>query len=144
MANKCDVFSDVIRVHEDYRKDDKDGDDIDGGTVCVVMIKETNGRIYAILRGLGDDKIENGKNIIRIDDNLRKRLNVVPGSSYEFIFRKANWLETFIWAFNASDTGYKISARIALVSFVVTVFISILPIFRAIATAMKYFCEIVF
>ena len=50
-ANELDVFSDIIRVHEDYRKD-REEQDIDGGTVCLVKVKETQKSVYAILRGL--------------------------------------------------------------------------------------------
>ncbi len=124
-ANELDVFGDIIRIHEDYRKDKK-GQDIDGGTVCLVKVKETQNSVYAILRGLGDNKT----NKIKIDDNLRKKLGIDLGNNYGFEFKKASFLKTFIWAWNTSDTGYKISARIALVAFAVgliSLFLTVYP-----------------
>lgn len=130
-TNEQDVFSDIIRVHENYRKDGK-GQDIDGGTACIVKVIETQKSVHAILRGLGDIETDN----IRIDDNLRKKLSVDSGNYYGFEFKKAGFLKTFVWAFNASDTGYKISARIALISLAIGI-ISILPYSPAIISAVQ-------
>ena len=109
------MYRDVIRVKEGHRTD-KDGELIKEGQVCLVR---ANGReCYAVLRGFQDSK----KPHIHMDEYTRQRkLNVAWLESYEFEFKPVGFFGQLRWAWNATEVGYQVSSKLALLGFVMGV-----------------------
>lgn len=112
---------DIIRVHKDYRKT-KDGEVIKSGTICKVTVGDSNS-VYAVLRGLDTTKNDS---VIFIDQTLRESLHITPGKKYEFHFQVANLLGKLSWMWNTTDTGYRVSAQIAIISLILGILLPIL------------------
>lgn len=51
-----------------------------------------------------------------MDDVTRIALNLTAGGEYDFRIRQADLVERIYWAWNASDPGYQLSIRLAMVS----------------------------
>lgn len=108
-----DVYKDIIRVNEVHRINKRE-ETIKEGRVCLVR---ANGRkCFAILRGYQDSVSPQ----IRIDDYIRgkEKLDLQLGKSYEFAFEEVSSIGRLRWAWNATEMGYQIASRIALVSFI--------------------------
>lgn len=107
-----EVYRDIVRVNEAHRTD-KRMERIKEGKVCLVR---ANGReCLAILRGYQDSSDSE----IRMDDYTRgpDKLNLKVNHSYEFEFTQVRFLGTLRWAWTASEMGYQIASRIAIISF---------------------------
>lgn len=118
-ANAEDVFKDIIRVPEIYRKDNK-GKIIPEGSVCDVSANQKN--VTAILRGVPREELmvqisSHEDKIVKIDDKLREKLKVKVWDNVEFTFNKIGILKAYWWAaFCASDPTYKIVTQLTLFS----------------------------
>lgn len=110
-ARSDDVFGDLVRVNESLRRD-TDGNLVAAGAICRVS---TGGKsILVKARGLPHEEGE----VIRLDEVLRDRLGVRNGEEREFDISRANSMEQFLWAWSATEPGYRVSARLAVLSVV--------------------------
>jgi hypothetical protein len=131
MSPADDVYKDIIRIPRNFRKN-RFSEQIKTGQVCkIYAIKESGAKksVYAILRGGVPDPEEPS---IFMDDSLRDQLDVEVGKKYEFIFDTMPRWKWLHWAWNATDPGYQVSSRIALVAVfisVVALAISLIPLF---------------
>jgi hypothetical protein len=105
----ADVYKDVARVPEDFRKD-HNGQPIQEGTICWV----TAGHRTALLSLRGQN--EHGNPAIHIDEKTRATLGVTVRDNLAFVFRKAGPWGTFKWAWQASDPAYRIATRLGILS----------------------------
>ena len=120
-AKAEDVYKDIVRVPEADRKNDCDRN-IAEGSVCKVRVVSNRTEVYAILRGN-----RNGDAEIKIDEYLRNKLRIEKGKEYKFTF-KTRWWYQFCWPWSATDSGYRISSQIAVISFL----LGLLAIFLAV------------
>lgn len=114
-----DIYKDIIRVNEAHRIN-KHGDRIKEGQVCRVWV---NGRkCLAVLRGHQDsDSLQ-----IRMDDYTRRKLDLRENSFYEFEFKQAGFFGQLCWAWNATEIGYQVASRIAVLGFFIGV-VALIP-----------------
>jgi hypothetical protein len=109
----AEVYRDIVRVNEAHRTD-KRKKPIKEGQVCLIR---ANGRkCLAVLRGY-----QNGNAAeIRMDDYTRgaDKLDLRYLQSYEFEFKKVRFIGKCRWAWNATEMGYQVASRIALIGFV--------------------------
>jgi hypothetical protein len=117
-----DVYKDLVRIPENFRKD-KDGKTIEESTVC--WIHGAPRVSLAVLRGY--QKQPNGPEI-HMDDRTRNRLGVHLGESYEFEFKVAGLWGELKWAWRASETGYRVASRLAIVGLILGL-LAFLPVF---------------
>ena len=110
-AKNGEVLKDLVRVSEEKRID-RTGNKIKANSVCKISSPSTGGSVLAVLRGLEQHEEEN---FIRMDEYLRENLGVEFGEKYEFVF-ETKWWYRFVWPWGATDPGYKISSKIALIS----------------------------
>jgi hypothetical protein len=105
-VEKSDVFGDLVRVHASHRPA------LAAGEICCVT---ANGRsTYAVAR----NTLANQRDVISLDDAMRRRLMVKDGSEYEFAIARANWWGSFLWAWQASNPVNRIAAQLAVLSVV--------------------------
>jgi hypothetical protein len=125
-----DVYKDIVRVPERYRLDES-GKPIEEATLC--GIRGTPKKSVVMLRGFqrSDDPE------IRMDDRTRFRLGVELGKSYDFRFQRASPWGQLRWAWCASETGYKVASRLAVIGLVLGV-LAFLPV---LADWMRYLWE---
>ena len=110
-ARSTDVYRDIIRVPEEKRKD-CEGNKIKEGTVCEVSVHGS--RVFAVLRGNIAQKGDNAgrSEAILIDEFLREKLGVNTFEEHQFCFKKASYLEHYVFAWKAADSGYRISMQL--------------------------------
>lgn len=101
----------MARVSERYRVT-ADGKSIKAGKICVV--RTTVKKAILNLRGLSSRKGEEQK--IEIDEQGREVLGVETGKEYCFSFEEANFFDEWKWEWSASDAGYRVAARLGLIS----------------------------
>jgi hypothetical protein len=106
-----DVYKDIVRIPEVHRID-RNGKPIEESTVC--WIYGTPHRSIAVLRGY--QKSINAE--IYMDERTRNRLGVKAGESYEFRFKRARLWGQLIWAWKASETGYRVASRLAVIGLI--------------------------
>jgi len=108
-----EVYRDIIRVNEAHRFD-KRKNKIKEGQVCLVCAKGR--KCLAVLRGYQDSTAPQ----IRMDDYTRgeDKLDLKVDQCYEFEFKRVGFIGKWRWAWNASEMGYQVASRIALISFV--------------------------
>lgn len=112
---KEDVYKDIIRVPEHFRVNEN-GENIVEGSICLVSVDAVKSKTYAILRGSDDTEP-----CLKIDERLRNKLGVHPGETHRFTFEKSDFMGWFKWAWDASEIGYRVSTRIAVISLVLGV-----------------------
>lgn len=122
LAQKEDIYRDIIRIPEQYRLDNE-GKLIPEGTICLVLVNSR--KVYAILRGnLNVDNAE-----AQIDERLRNRLNLSVDKEEEITFKKSGLWGEFMWAWQASDPAYRISARLGFLSVLLGILALLITIF---------------
>lgn len=120
---KEEIYRNIVRVFDNERVDERSKKVIEEGEIARITVRETGKSIYVILRGN-----KNGEKTIKIEEYLRNRLGVDLNTKYEFYFKKAGIFGSYLFAWNATEVGYRISARIALISLllgIISLFISI-------------------
>ncbi|WP_397547363.1 hypothetical protein ABUL39_02975 [Rhodothermus marinus] len=129
-ARQEDVYRDLVRIPEVWRKD-CNGEVIPEGSVCKIKIlKDNRTRTgYAIVRGVGD---ESGR-VIYVDERLRNFLGIKPGDSVQVVLKKTGLIGQLIWAWRASDPAYRVAARLAVLSFILGLLGFILGVFSLIS-----------
>lgn len=105
---KIDVYKDIVRVPEVHRADER-GKPIEESAVC--WISGTPQRSLAVLRGY----LESTNAEIHMDDRTRTLLGVRLHESYDFRFKKARFWGQLKWAWKASETGYRVASRLAVI-----------------------------
>lgn len=110
-ARAEDVFRNMARVSERYRVT-ADGKSIKAGKICVV--RATAKKAILILRGISSRKGEDPK--IEIDEQGREALGVETGKEYCFSFEEASFFDEWKWGWSAADAGYRVAARLGLIS----------------------------
>ena len=108
-ANYEDVYRDIIRIPESHRYD-RNKRKIKEGSVCKVTIDGVS--TFAILRGYGDSV----EPLIFIDERLRDKLKVYEHDQIEVQLKQTSPIGQFRWAWNASETAYRVATRMALLS----------------------------
>jgi hypothetical protein len=109
-----DVYRDIVRIPEVYRTDKK-GKTIEESKVC--RIEGTPRSSYAVLRGY---QISSNAEI-HMDERTRNRLGVQLDELHDFKFRPAGLWGELDWALNASETGYRVASRLAIIGFILGV-----------------------
>ncbi|HEX5775763.1 MAG TPA: hypothetical protein VFX95_03690 [Caulobacteraceae bacterium] len=117
-AEKDDVYGDIIRLGKRDRQGLKTGR---------VHIFEVGGRQrFAILRGLSPAKA----GFIAMDADTRADLGINGRHPhYDFRITQANWIGELRWALTAVNPGYRMSARLAVLSVVLGA-TSLLPLLQ--------------
>lgn len=110
-ADREDVYRDIARIPESHRVDTR-GRTIPEGSVCVLRVGSH--RAYALVRGLGDS----AKSEIRMDERLRNLLEVNVGNEIEVEVKTVGICGQIRWAWTASDPGYRVAARLSVLSVV--------------------------
>ncbi len=112
------VYRDVIRVNEAHRKDKRE-EAIQEGQVCRVRVfvgKDWR-ECFAVLRGYQASNVPH----IRMDDYTRGKLGVKKDKSYEFEFTPVGVPRQLRWAWNATEMGYQVSSKLAVLGFIMGV-----------------------
>lgn len=99
-----DVFLDMVRVHLDHRPKTRAGD--------VVRISCGKRSLLAVARGSRKNK----KDVIAIDLESRRKLDLKAGDEVVFNIKKVGFIGQFCWAWNATDAMPRIGARLGLLS----------------------------
>ena len=118
-----DVYQDMFRVPDIFRTDLND-QPIAEGILC--KIRTGNKQAYGFARGLEDESNQ----IIRLDGLMRRNLGVERNGAFDFTFRKAKLIEEFRWAWSASNPAYRVAARMAVLSIILSIsslFIAVFP-----------------
>jgi hypothetical protein len=106
-----DVYKDIVRVPEVYRID-KNGKLIEESAMR--WIEGTPRSSVAVLRGhqnCSDPEIH-------MDERTRNRLGVKLDESHDFKFRSAGPWGQLKWAWKASETGYRVASRLAVIGLI--------------------------
>lgn len=99
-AQMDDVFGDIVRVHISHRP-------VYAGDILKVSVNGNT--ILAIARNTQN----NERDVIRLDDALRRRLRVDPDETHAFRLSAANSWDQFMWAWRATNPVNRIAARLA-------------------------------
>ena len=129
-ASSEDVYRDIVRIPELYRKDSK-GKTIPEGSVCEISAKTNS--IFAIIRGKGD--IEEGS--IWLDERERNLLGLFVGEEVEFKLESVGFIGQICWGWRASDVAYRIVTRLAVTS----VILGIIGLFLGILSLLLTLCQ---
>lgn len=110
-ADREDVYRDIARVQERYRKD-VNGVTLSEGEVCKITVEETGRSTLVILRGRhGRDE-----KALWIDERTREKLKVSVGDETSFRLEADLWFGAWRWAKGSSDVAYRICSQLALLS----------------------------
>ena len=103
-----DVMSDVARFDREHRTF--------GGVLLragrVVVLKVGDKTAYVVARG--PTGVTKGQ--ISLDSATRDKLKVKAGSKADFVIKKANLLDDFRWAWDATDAMPRVAARLGAIS----------------------------
>lgn len=125
-----DVYKGVVRIAKADRGSLKTG--------RLHKFKCTSGSGSFVLRGLSPDE----KGHIRLDQDTRDCLGVPKGGGeIEFEIRKANFFDEVVWAWTSNDTGYRAATRLAIVTFVLGLFLSPLVSLIHPVAFIQWVCE---
>ncbi len=104
----ADVMGDIARFDNSYRT--FDGKLVRSGRVVVLRANGKTARVVA--RGpAGVSKDE-----ISLSSEIRDRLNLSSGQKATFTIAKANWIDDFLWAWDATDAMPRVAARLGVIS----------------------------
>jgi hypothetical protein len=103
-----DVMSDIARFDRAYRT--FDGQLLRAGRIVVLKVGLNSA--YVVARGPAGVK----KGEISLDSATRDKLGVKAGGNADFVIEKANLLEEFRWAWDATDAMPRVAARLGAIS----------------------------
>ncbi len=110
-ADQQDVYRDIVRIQERYRKTPR-GVLVKEGEVCKIVAQETGLSAIVILRGRhGDDEAS-----VWMDERVRQSLGLSVGHEAYLLLESHIWLGSLRWAMGSSDIAYRITAQLALLS----------------------------
>ncbi len=107
-----DIYKDIVRVPEEHRRD-VIGETIEESTVCKITANHKS--TYAVLRGTRGVQAK-PEAVAMMDDKTRNRLGLKKGDEIEFGFKHSRFWGQWWWAWNASETAFRVATRLALVS----------------------------
>ena len=109
-----DCWKDIVRIKEQYRNDWR-GKPIKRGKICRITIGGKSA--WVVVHGRNTDEP-----VIQMDLNLRQKLEIRKGRTYDFDIRQIRWPRSLWFPWYASDPGYRLPAQLALItSFVGTI-----------------------
>lgn len=111
---KDDVYKDLARVAESHRRS-SDGQIIPEGTLCLVTMGSRKARLF--LRG---DQSADSPAIL-LDERTRNVLGVEVGQVANLHFKPLGSWGEIQWAWSATEPAYRIAARIAVLSFFISI-----------------------
>jgi hypothetical protein len=116
-AKNEEVYRDIVRIPENARLDSA-GKKIDEGRIC--KIKSGSKTAYVIVRGVKNfDPQGSPEHVhdrcIHMDDATRARLGVNGKPSARFDLKPVGFTGQLIWAWNATEIGYRVSSRLGLI-----------------------------
>lgn len=107
-----DVYRDIIRVNAAHRKNEK-GEAIKEGRV--ILIRGNGRKCFAVLRGYQ----ASSEPRIYMDEFTRTdKLGVRWLEPYEFEFKPVGLIGQLRWAWNATEMGYQVASRLAVLGFI--------------------------
>lgn len=106
------VYRDVIRVNASHRVD-KRKKVIKEGQVC--LVRGNGHKCLAVLRGYQASEEPR----IYMDDYTREeKLRVLKNEFYDFEFKRVGYVGQLLWAWDATEMGYQVSSRLAVLGFI--------------------------
>ena len=130
-----DVYKDLARIPEAYRRTST-GKPIEEGTICDVSTGE--GKVTLSLRGLIDER----EGVIKMDEVTRNKLGVADNTCHHFDFSPAGYRGVIRWRWCASDPGQRLTNRMAIVGFTLTVIGAVIAIGRLIVDFSKWLSRV--
>lgn len=137
-AQQGEVYRDLVRIPESERRDQR-GWIVDEGKVCRIQV---NGRsTLVVLRGTATAEFvnHNHRACIHMDEVTRRHLrleNSMLGEAAEFEITPLGRFGEFRWAWNATEIGYRISSRLALLGLL----LGVISIVLAIPELVNWIC----
>ena len=104
-----EIYRDIARVNECHRVDRR-GNRIEEGHVALLAVKGF-GKAFLVVRGYEESDAKE----IRMDYVSRRKLGIDLNHSYTFDFQRCGWVGQLRWAWSATEIGYQICARLAVV-----------------------------
>jgi hypothetical protein len=101
-------MSDMARFHNKHRT--FGGVLLRAGRVVVLKVENRKTRVVA----RGPACVKDGE--ISLDSATRERLGVETGTTALFQIQKANLIDEFLWAWNATDAMPRVGARLGAIS----------------------------
>jgi hypothetical protein len=108
-ADRDDIYKDIIRIPEPFRKDNRERT-IPEGKLCKVRVM--NKSVAAILRGYKNST----EAIIALDEIQRNRLGISVDEDVEIDINVIGIIGEFQWAYRASEPAYRIAGKMGLLS----------------------------
>ncbi|MGC2742852.1 MAG: hypothetical protein WA672_06670 [Candidatus Angelobacter sp.] len=137
-AKKEEVYRDIIRIPEDDRRDTH-GKVIDEGRICCIIVGEKSALL--IVRGVASAEFSGHVHggCIHMDDVTRKRLSLEESriKQAEFKITPVGIFGEFRWAWSATEIGYRISSRLALLGLV----LGLIALALALPEAFNWICS---
>lgn len=113
--DRSDQHRDMVRVNYHSR-----GRGVKEGQIYLLSRRGAKG-ILVCVRG------NETPDVILIDAQTRRKLNIEKGQIYDFSFRKVGAIGQLIWTYNASEPNIRIAAQMGIVSLTMGL-ISLLPL----------------
>ncbi len=123
-----DVYKDIIRVNAAHRKNEK-GETIKEGRV--ILVRGNGGKCFAVVRGYQ----ASAEPRIYMDEYTRtEKFDVQYSQTYEFAFKPVGLVGQLRWAWNATEMGYQVASRLAVLGFIM----GVLGLMLGIATLLDW------
>lgn len=122
-APKEETYRDMARIPEKFRLD-QFGKPIAEGQICEVTLNRQGGdSAYVIVRGMS---VSDDTPYIQLDEVTRGRLGVTEADldakkGLPFLLDKTGTVGQVLFAWGASDPAYRVLARVAVLSAVLTI-----------------------
>lgn len=113
--DRADQYRDMVRVNYHSR-----GRVVKEGQIYLLTRRNTKG-ILVCVRG------HEIPDVILIDDQTRRKINIEKGQIHDFNFRKVGAIGQLIWTYNASEPNIRIAAQMGIISLTMGL-ISLLPL----------------
>lgn len=107
-AQYSDIGRDIVRINIANRPPDIERHDL-------IRLWLHNRSVVVVVRGNEEP------NIINLDIDIRRLLDVDVGEVHYFKVEKVDWFGKFIWQCRATDPAVRLPAQIAAISFVLGV-----------------------
>ena len=117
---KGDVYRDIVRITENYRRDSQDRLVPEGTVVKLIVSNGASRTVFVWLRGMKGVEGET-EPWIRMDDKTRNDLGVDRGQKYDFRIERVNICGRLRWALGSSDPALRVAVQLGVVSVVLGV-----------------------
>ncbi len=105
---KGDVYRDIVRITENYRRDSQDRLVPEGTVVKLIVSNGASRTVFVWLRGMKGVEGET-EPWIRMDDKTRNDLGVDRGQKYDFRIERVNICGRLRWALGSSDPALRVA-----------------------------------